>query len=215
MGNNATVKMNRKIWDLYAPVYGMAMRADKKLYQYMYDRIPRVIAGKEVLEIAAGPGQLAKHVAGASKRMVATDYSNGMIAEAKKGDSPPNLVFETADAAALPYKDNLFDVVLIANALHVMPAPEKALSEIDRVLKPDGILIAPNFVEHKGTALSRVWSRILQLAGISFEHQWSTEEYKAFLKRHGWKITFIKEMRARLAIAYTECVRDVEVGPPT
>ncbi|MBD5152140.1 MAG: class I SAM-dependent methyltransferase [Oscillibacter sp.] len=199
--------MNKKVWDLYAPVYEKAMRADRKVYQYMYDRIPQVISGKEVLEIATGPGLLAKHVAGAAKRMVATDYSDGMITEAKKGDYPANLTFETADATALPYKDNSFDVVLIANALHVMPNPEKALSEIDRVLRPGGVLIAPNFVAHKGTFISRIWSGILQIAGISFEHQWSAEGYQDFLRKNGWEIQHSQEMQARIAIVYTECVR--------
>jgi len=202
--------MNKKVWDLYAPVYERAMRADKKVYQYMYDRIPQIIADKEVLEIATGPGLLAKRVAGTAKRMTATDYSEGMIAQAKKGKYPQNLTFEVADAAALPYKENSFDVVLIANALHIMPEPEKALSEIDRVLRSDGILIAPNFVEHKGTVISRIWSRILQITGISFDHQWSAEEYKVFLSQNGWRITHSKEMQARLSIVYTECVRAAE-----
>ena len=55
--------MKKKIWDLYAPIYEKAMRADKKLYQFMYDRIPKKIKDKRVLEIATGPGLLAKHVA--------------------------------------------------------------------------------------------------------------------------------------------------------
>ena len=69
--------MNKKIWDLYAPIYEQAMRADRKVYQYMYDRIPQAVTGKEVLEIATGPGLLAKHVAGVAKRMIAIDYSVG------------------------------------------------------------------------------------------------------------------------------------------
>ena len=142
--------MKKKIWDLYAPIYERAMRADANIYEFMYARIPKVIRGKEVLEIATGPGLLAKHVAPAAKRMVATDYSDGMIREANKGERPSNLTFEVADATELPYMDDSFDVVLIANALHVMPEPEKALSEINRVLRLDGILIAPNFVEHRG-----------------------------------------------------------------
>ena len=136
--------MKKKTWDLYAPIYERAMRADRKVYAFMYERIPTVIHGKEVLEIATGPGLLAKHVAGAAKRMIATDYSDGMIREAKKGEIPANLRFEAADATALPYADDSFDAILIANALHVMPEPEKALREIDRALRLGGILIAPN-----------------------------------------------------------------------
>lgn len=199
--------MKKKIWDLYAPIYEKAMRADKKLYQFMYDRIPEAIRNKRVLEIATGPGLLAKHVAHAAAEMIATDYSEGMIKEAKKGDYPSNLTFEVADATALPYEDSAFDVVLIANALHVMSEPQKALSEIDRVLKPDGTLIAPNFVEHKTGLGSRVWSRILQIAGIRFEHQWTSEEYVNYLSEHGWKVTYQKEMPARITLLYTECIR--------
>ena len=55
--------MNKRTWDLYAPIYERAMRADQKIYDFMYERIPAVIQGKDVLEIATGPGLLAKHVA--------------------------------------------------------------------------------------------------------------------------------------------------------
>ena len=197
--------MKKKIWDLYAPVYKQAMKADQKIYTFMYERIPEKIRGMEVLEIATGPGLLARHVAPAAKRMVATDYSDGMIAEAKKGECPANLTFEVADAMDLPYADNSFDAVLIANALHIVPDPVKALGEIERVLRPGGLLIAPTFVEHKGTLGSRIWSGILRIAGIRFEHQWSAKEYLAFLEENGWKVEFSKAMEARIAMMYTEC----------
>ena len=199
--------MKKRTWDLYAPIYKQAMKADQKIYDFMSGRTPAVIRDKEVLELATGPGLLAKHVAPAAKRMIATDYSDGMIAEAKKGDCPENLTFETADAMQLPYRDDSFDVVLIANALHIVPAPEKVLSEIDRVLRPGGLLIAPNFVEHKGTLGSRIWSGILRLAGVKFEHQWSAEEYVRFLETKGWQVTFSRKMEARIAMMYAECER--------
>ena len=200
--------MRKKTWDLYAPIYERAMRADQRIYTFMYERIPTVIRDRDVLEIATGPGLLAKHVAPAARTMLATDYSDGMIAQAKKGDCPANLHFEVADAAKLPYANDSFDAVLIANALHIIPEPEKALQEIDRVLRPGGILIAPNFVEHKGTLLSRIWSGVLVLAGVRFEHQWTGAEYLAWLEAHGWRVTFSEEMAARITLMYAECERE-------
>ena len=199
--------MNKKIWDIYAPIYEKAMHMDKKYYSYMYDRIPVIIKDKEVLEIATGPGLLAKHVAHFTKKMLATDYSDGMIKEAKKGEYPNNLTFEVADATSLPYNDNSFDVVIIANALHVMANPDKALKEIDRVLREDGVMIAPNFVGHNKGARSKIWSNILKLAGIKFEHQWTSDEYIKWLDEHNWKVIFSKLMPSRISLLYTECIR--------
>lgn len=197
--------MNRRSWDRYAPFYERAMRADRKVYGAMYERIPTVIRDKSVLEVATGPGLLAKHVAPATKRMVATDYSPGMIAQAQKGDYPEQLTFAVADATDLPYEDASFDVVIIANALHVMPEPEQALYEINRVLKEGGLLIAPNFVSHKGGVVSRLWTRILQLAGIRFEHQWKPEEYRRFLEDNSWQVIWWQMLPSRIPIAYAEC----------
>lgn len=199
--------MNRKIWDLYAPLYARAMRADEKAYQYMYGRIPEQIQDKTVLEIATGPGLLARHVAHAAKQMIATDYAEGMIAEAKKGEYPENLTFEVADATALPYADASFDAVIIANALHVIPEPDKALREIDRVLKPGGLLIAPNFVSHRGGLGSRLWTGLLKLAGFCFEQQWTGAEYLEYLFSQGWRVRFWRELPARIPLLYAECER--------
>ena len=201
-------KREKKVWDLYAPIYKCVMRADHKSYEYMYTRIPRRIRGREVLEIATGPGLLAKHVAPAARKMIATDYSDGMISEAKKGRYSRKLRFEVADAMDLPYPDDSFDVVVIANALHIVPDPEKVLLEIDRVLRPGGVLIAPNFVEHRKTGLSCIWAGILRIAGVRFEHQWTAGEYLQFLESNGWRITMSRKIRGRISLLYAECIRE-------
>ena len=48
--------MDQKVWSFYAPIYEKAMRADQKLYEFMYSRTPQVFEGKEVLEIANQTG---------------------------------------------------------------------------------------------------------------------------------------------------------------
>ena len=58
-----------------------------------------------------------------------------MIAEAKRDNRSAKLHFSGQDMFHLPYADESFDVVIVANALHIVPEPEKALSEIRRVLK--------------------------------------------------------------------------------
>ena len=35
--------MNKKTWDLYAPIYKQAMNADQKIYDFMYERIPEMV----------------------------------------------------------------------------------------------------------------------------------------------------------------------------
>ena len=201
--------MKKKTWDRYAPIYERFMRSDRKMYEYMYDRIPLMIEGKRVLEIATGPGLLASHVAYAAKEMIATDYSEGMIRQAQMLPPQDNLRFEVADATELPYEDHSFDVVIISNALHVMPEPEKALAEIRRVLTQNGILIAPNFVHGKKNLLGEAKTKLLQLAGISFEHQWGPRQYKVFLEQNGWILEDLKILKAATPIMYTECRRAV------
>ena len=99
-------------------------------------------------------------------------------------------------------------MVLIANALHIIPEPEKALGEIDRVLREGGLLIAPNFVSHNTGVGSRIWSGILKLAGVKFEHQWSGKEYLAWLRNNGWNVLYKKSCPARISLMYTECERE-------
>lgn len=199
--------MKGKIWDLYAPIYSRAMRAEERSYAFLYRRIPKLVRAKEVLELATGPGVLAKRIAPVTERMLATDYSAGMIAEAKKGACPKNLRFEVADAMDLPYADASFDAVIIVNALHLLPEPERALREIARVLRSDGILIAPNFVKKRERFVDRCWEAVLRLVGVRFEHQWTAGEYLVFFRDNGWELLFYKEMQARMPFLYVECGR--------
>ncbi len=199
--------MSKSVWDTFAPVYSLAMKSQKHIYEYMYSHIRTAVAGKQVLELATGPGLIARNVAASAAHITATDFSPKMIEQAKKGQVPGNVSFEITDAADLRYEDKSFDVVFIANALHVVPAPEKVLSEINRVLRDGGMLIAPNFIERE-ISTPNFWQRLLSAVGIRFEHQWTAEEFQGFLAANGWKITSGEVVPGRIDLFYAECVRN-------
>ena len=198
--------MSKSIWDRFAPIYSLAMKSQKNIYDYMYSHIREKVREKDVLELATGPGLIAKNVADVTHRMVATDFSPDMIKQANKGDNPVNLSFEIADASNLPYTDHFFDVVIIANCLHIVPNPEKVLSEIERVMNTGGLLIAPNFIERKIES-PNLWQKLLYKLGVKFEHQWTSEQYKNFLESNGWKITASEVVPGRIDLMYVECVK--------
>ena len=200
---------NENVWDRFAPVYSNFVTGtpgNKRAYETMYRRIRFVVKDKEVLELATGPGVIAKQVACETKRMTATDYSEKMLAVARRGIVPTNLEFERADASALQYDDESFDVIIIANALHIIPDPEKVLSEIRRVLRKDGLLIAPNFIHDNSKKISGIFTKALSSAGVVFEAKWDAEGYKAFLEANGFEIVQSRQLASTIPLMYTECI---------
>ncbi|MBP5575475.1 MAG: class I SAM-dependent methyltransferase [Treponema sp.] len=198
--------MKASVWNFFAPVYERAMKTQKGIYEKIYENIRNIASGKTVLELATGPGLIAKNIAQSAKSIVATDFAPKMIETAKKSSVPENVTFEVADATDLRFKENSFDLVIIANALHIIPNPEKALSEIDRVLNDKGILLAPNFI-FREDGKKNLWQKILSLAGIKFAHEWSAEQYKSFLSQNGWIVTKEEILKGRIDLLYVECVR--------
>lgn len=201
-------KSRKNNWDLYAPVYNLFMKKDQRVYEQMYGRIRRVIAGKRVLELATGTGLIAKNVAEAAECLEATDFSEKMIREAKKGKYPSNCHFSVADACDLPYPEHTFDAVIISNALHIMPEPEKALAEIGRVLKPEGLLIAPTFTHGRMALPRKMLSQLMAIVGFHPEHKWTEEAYLSFLQRNGWHIIGKKTLAASFPLTYAECRKE-------
>ncbi len=206
---------NKNIWDRFAPVYNgfvTGTPGNKRAYHAMYRRIRHVIKDQEVLELATGPGVIAKKVADEAKSMIATDFSEKMLAVARRGVVPGNLTFEQADASALPYEDESFDVIIIANALHVIPNPEKVLSEIRRVLRKDGILIAPNFIHDNTKKASAFFSKALSCAGVNFQAKWDAKGYLDFLEHNGFYVNGAKQLNSTIPLVYTECTKAEEIS---
>jgi len=198
---------HKDFWDRNANRYDRFMRKDHKAYKQMYSLIYPVVRHKQVLELATGTGLIAKNIVNAAAHIEATDASAEMIAEAKRDNQSAKLHFSVQDMFRLPYADRSFDVVIVSNALHIVPEPERALAEIRRVLKDDGILIAPTFTHAENSFSGKVRAFFMKLAGFPLHSKWTSEEYLAFLRQNGWTVRKSAVLKASFPLAYTECVK--------
>ena len=201
------MREHKNFWDRNAGRYDRFMRKDRAAYDEMYELIRPVVRHKTVLELATGTGLIAKHIVNAAAHIEVTDASAEMIAEAKRDNRSAKLHFSVQDMFCLPYADGSFDAVIVSNALHIVPQPEKALAEIRRVLKDDGVLIAPTFT-HAGNSFSgRVKAFFMKLAGFPLHSKWKSEEYLTFLQQNGWTVRKSVVLKASFPLTYTECVK--------
>ena len=197
----------KDFWDRNAGLYDRFMRKDRTAYEMMYEMIQPVVRHKTVLELATGTGLIARHIVNAAAHIEATDASAEMILEAKRDNRSAKLHFSVQDMFRLPYANQSFDVVIVSNALHIVPQPEKALQEIKRVLKDDGTLIAPTFT-HAGNSFSgKVKAFFMKLAGFPLHSRWTSEEYLRFLRQNGWTVRKSVVLKATFPLTYAECVK--------
>ena len=201
------MKENKSFWDRNAKHYDRFMRKDAAAYMQMYALLRPVVKAKTVLELATGTGLIAKHIVNAAAHIEATDASAEMIAQAKRDNRSAKLHFSVQDMFRLPYAEEPFDVVIVSNALHIVPQPEKALDEICRVLKDGGVLIAPTFT-HAGNSFSgKVKAFFMKLAGFPLHSRWTSEEYLRFLRQNGWAVRKSAVLKASFPLTYAECVK--------
>ena len=199
------MKNRRNFWDRTAKIYDRFMRRDAAAYDRMYALLRPVVRDKTVLELAAGTGLIAKHIANAAEYIEVTDASEQMIRQAERENHAENLHFSVQDMFCLPYADAAFDVVIVSNALHIVPQPEKSLREIRRVLKDDGVLIAPTFTHAENSFPGKVKAFFMNLAGFPLHSKWTSEEYLKFLQQNDWTVRKSVVLKASFPLTYTEC----------
>ena len=201
------MRKHKNFWDKNAGRYDRFMRKDRAAYDEMYELIRSIVRHKTVLELATGTGLIAKNIVNAAAHIEATDASPEMIAEAKRDNRSAKLHFSVQDMFRLPYADKSFDVVIVSNALHIVPQPEKALAEIRRVLKGDGVLIAPTFTHAGNSFFGKVRAFFMKLVGFPLHSGWTSAEYLRFLRQNGWAVRKSAVLKASFPLTYAECIK--------
>jgi SAM-dependent methyltransferase len=127
---------HRKMWAL-GDYPRVATEIVSPLGEVLVDAL-RIDAGERVLDVAAGTGSAAVRAARRGASVVASDLTPELI-EAGRAEHPGvDLAWDVADAEALPYEDDAFDVVMSCIGVMFAPHHRAAADELVRTCRPGG-----------------------------------------------------------------------------
>ena len=127
---------NRVVWGRMAATYATTFEVlTREAAPALLDSAG-VGRGTDLLDVGTGPGTLVGPALGRGATVCAVDLSEPMVVAARARF--PGVEVSLGDAHRLPYGDATFDAVTMGFCLHHIPAPEHALAEVRRVLRPGG-----------------------------------------------------------------------------
>lgn len=118
-----------------------------------------VSPGDTVLDLAAGTGTSSAAISSAGARVVAADFSLGMMAEGRRRGAP--VPFVGADAQHLPFATDSFDAAVISFGLRNVHDPRAGLAEMVRVVRPGGRVVVCEFSTPTWTPFRTVYEKYL------------------------------------------------------
>ena len=190
-------------WDKIAGLYDMFETVyNKKVFRRTGEEVAKYIDETDcVLECACGTGAITTQIALRCKKLVATDYSSGMLKQtAKKCKSFSNVLVRKANIMELHCKDNRFDKVVAGNVIHLLDNPREAMQELERVCKPGGLIIIPTYINDESKSAG-VAAKLLGIIGADFKRQFDLKTYKEFFEEMGYNPIEYNVVEGRMACA--------------
>jgi len=125
--------------------------------------------GDRVLDVGTGTGALASALEAAttSSEIVGIDPSAGFINYAKKNVKSGRASFEVGDAQALRFADESFDQTMALLVMNFVPDHNKAIVEMRRVTRPQGVVSACVWDYNAGMEMLRFfWDEVVALEPV-------------------------------------------------
>lgn len=146
-----------------------------------------IAPGSRVLELGCGTGEMWRgrdDLIASLKELVLSDFSPAMVAESEKNvGHHANLAYRCIDIQQIPYAAESFDMVIANMMLYHVPDFDRALTEVRRVLKPDGVFYCATYGEN---GIIFYLSQLLAPYGLedSLNKNFTLQNGKEILKRH-------------------------------
>lgn len=135
-----------RFWDRYAHQYSLDPIRNQQVYEKKLELTRQYFKpDMTVLEFGCGTGSTALLHAPYVKHIIATDFSQNMIAIAQKkavDQNIQNVTFECAEVTDFDENKQQFDVILGLNVLHLVEDKEKTLRKVSSLLKPGGVFVS-------------------------------------------------------------------------
>ena len=129
------------------------------------------LGGTDILEVGSGRGGGASYIARYRhpRTMTGLDFSERAVVLCTKHRQAPGLTFVRGDAQSMPFPDGSFDAVVNVESSHCYPSVDTFLAEVNRVLRPDGMLFFADLRNLDGLATLRrqFAASALTLQGLS------------------------------------------------
>lgn len=196
-----------RFWNKFASHYDTFIKKTvDKTYQLVLENIDLELNKNcRVLEIGTGTGIIPFSICSKVSSVIATDISQEMIRIAKQKQKEcevKNIDFQVQDCYKLELPDNSFDIVIASNVLHLLYEPEKPLNEVKRVMKENGIFIAPTFCVGEKMK-SKIISTVAGFfSGFKIVNKWRFNEFKDLLTKNGFIIDKELKIDGRFPMVY-------------
>jgi ubiquinone/menaquinone biosynthesis C-methylase UbiE len=167
---------------------------DVALTQCFITTLGEAIEGS-VLDVACGPGILSAAIAKTAREVVAFDLTPQMLMKAAQRCAEAgvnNVIFREGNVSELPFSDAAFDAVVTRLSVHHFDQPDRAMSEIFRVLRRGGSFVIADVISSEVPAESELQNAIEILRDPSHVRMLSGSELTALVKGAG----FVIESRA-------------------
>jgi ubiquinone/menaquinone biosynthesis C-methylase UbiE len=152
-------------WNSFKELMDFALGIESWIYELLTDDF---LSNKKVLEVGCGQGMALVLSAQKCKEITGLDISVNSLKEAEKGIREfklQNTSLISGDAENLPFEDESYDAVYSLGVLHHTQDTQKAVLEINRVLKKDGEIIAMLYKKHNpkwfAVVLFRTFSKLI------------------------------------------------------
>lgn len=166
-----------RMFDAISPKYDLLNRLfSLGIDQGWRRKVVRLVGAEPVehlLDVATGTADLAIMAAPKAERVTGIDISEGMLSHGRvkvtKRHLDKKITLQQADSTALPFADSTFDAVTVAFGVRNFEDLPRGLSEMIRVLKPNGRLFVLEFSKPQHTPMRQLFRfyfhRIMPLIG--------------------------------------------------